>query len=157
MDKENKLSMIVFSGDMDKILASFVIATGAVPSGMEVTMFFTFWGLQALKKRKKTGKGFFGKMLGFMLKDINKLNPSKMSFCGAGRWMFKKMMKSKNVPLPDELRKTALELGVKIVPCQMSMDVMEIRQEDLIEGVQPPVGVASFLEEASKSKITLFI
>lgn len=157
MEKENRLSMVVFSGDMDKILAAFVIATGAAASGMEVTMFFTFWGLQALKKMSKTGKGFFGKMLGIMLKDITKLNPSKMSFCGIGRWMFKKMMRAKNVPLPEELRKLALELGVKIVPCQMSMDVMEIRHEDLIEGVQAPVGVASFLEEASKSKITLFI
>lgn len=157
MERENKLSMVVFSGDMDKILAAFVIATGAAASGMEVTMFFTFWGLQALKKKRKTGKGLFGKMLGFMLKDIKKLDPSKMSFCGMGRWMFKKMMKAKNVPLPEELRKLALDLGVKIVPCQMSMDVMEIRHEDLIEGVQPPVGVASFLEEAGKSKITLFI
>ncbi len=157
MEKENKVSMVIFSGDMDKILAAFVIATGAVASGMEVTMFFTFWGLQALKKPKRTGKGLFGKMLGFMLKDIRKLNPSKMSFCGMGRWMFKKMMKAKNVSLPEELRNIALNLGVKIVPCQMSMDVMEIRHEDLIDGVQAPVGVASFLEEASKSKITLFI
>jgi len=149
--------MVVFSGDMDKILAAFVITTGAAALGMEVTMFFTFWALQALKKEKKTGKGLFGKMLGFMLKDINKLNPSKMSFLGMGRWMFKKMMKAKNVALPEELRKLALDLGIKIVPCQMSMDVMEIRYEDLIEGVQPPVGVASFLEEASQSKITLFI
>ncbi len=157
MEKENKLSMVVFSGDMDKILAAFVIATGAAASGMEVTMFFTFWGLQALKKKKATGKGFFGKMLGFMLKNINSLNPSKMSFFGLGRWMFKKMMKSKKVPLPEELRKMALELNVKIYPCQMSMDVMEINSEDLIEGIQSPVGVATFLEEANKSKITLFI
>jgi peroxiredoxin family protein len=157
MEKENKLSMVIFSGDMDKILAAFVIATGAAASGMEVTMFFTFWGLQALKKSRRTGKGLFGKMLGFMLKDIKKLNPSKMSFCGLGRWMFKKMMRAKNVPLPEELRKMAIELGVKIVPCQMSMDVMEIQKEDLIDEAQAPVGVASFLEEASKSKITLFI
>lgn len=157
MEKENKLSMVVFSGDMDKILAAFVIATGAAASGMETTMFFTFWGLQALKKKKKTGKGLLGKMLGFMLRDIKKLNPSKMSFYGIGRWMFKKMMRAKNVPLPEEMRNLAIEMGIKMIPCQMSMDVMEIRREDLIDGVQAPVGVAAFLEEASKSKITLFI
>ncbi len=155
--ENNKLSMVVFSGDMDRLMAAFIIATGAAASGMDVTMFFTFWGLQAIKKNEKTGKSFFGRLLGFMLKDINGVGPSKMNFGGIGRWMFKKMMKSKNVALLDQLRDMAVQLGVKLVPCQMSMEVMEISPENLISGVSAPVGVASFLEEARNSKITLFI
>ncbi len=155
--EQNKLSMVVFSGDMDKLMAAFIIATGAAASGMEVTMFFTFWGLQAIKKSERTGKSFFGKMLGFMLKDIGGVGPSKMNFGGIGRWMFKKMMKAKNVALLEQLRDIAIQLGVKLVPCQMSMEVMEISQDNLISQVSAPVGVASFLEEARNSKITLFI
>ncbi|CUT07020.1 Peroxiredoxin family protein [Candidatus Kryptonium thompsonii] len=155
--EQNKLSMVVFSGDMDKLMAAFIIATGAAASGMEVTMFFTFWGLQAIKKPEKTGKSFFGKLLGFMLKDINGVGPSKMNFGGIGRWMFKKMMKAKNVAMLDQLRNMAIELGVKLVPCQMSMEVMELTQDKLIPQVSQPAGVATFLEEARNSKITLFI
>ncbi|MFN3928782.1 MAG: DsrE/DsrF/DrsH-like family protein [Thermoflexus sp.] len=154
---QNRLSMVVFSGDMDRLMAAFIIATGAAASGMEVTMFFTFWGLQAIKKRTSTGRSLFGRMLGVFLKDITGVGPSKMNFGGLGRWMFKKMMKAHNVtPLP-ELRKLAADLGVRMVACQMSMEVMEIRREDLIDEVQDVVGVATFLEEASRSKITLFI
>ncbi len=155
--EQNKLSMVVFSGDMDKLMAAFIIATGAAASGMEVTMFFTFWGLQAIKKPERTGKSFFGKLLGFTLKDINGVGPSKMNFGGVGRWMFKKMMKAKNVAMLEQLRDIAIQLGVKLVPCQMSMEVMELTQDKLIPQVSTPVGVASFLEEARNSKITLFI
>ncbi len=155
--EQNKLSMVVFSGDMDKLMAAFIIATGAAASGMEVTMFFTFWGLQAIKKSERTGKSFFGKLLGFMLKDIGGVGPSKMNFGGIGRWMFKKMMKAKNVALLEQLRDIAIQLGVKLVPCQMSMEVMEISPDNLIPQVSTLVGVAAFLEEARNSKITLFI
>lgn len=155
--EQNKLSMVVFSGDMDKLMAAFIIATGAAASGMEVTMFFTFWGLQAIKKPERTGKSFFGKLLGFTLKDINGVGPSKMNFGGVGRWMFKKMMKAKNVAMLEQLRDIAIQLGVKLVPCQMSIEVMELTQDKLIPQVSTPVGVASFLEEARNSKITLFI
>jgi peroxiredoxin family protein len=156
-ETKNKITMVVFSGDMDKAMAAFIIATGAAASGMAVTMFFTFWGLQTIKKSVRTGKGFFGKMLGWMLKDINGLGPSKMNFGGIGRWMFKKMMKSKNVAMLPELRQMAIDLGVKLQACQMSMDVMEIRKEDLINDVQDVVGVAAMLEEAQQSTFTLFI
>jgi peroxiredoxin family protein len=154
---QNRLSMVVFSGDMDRLMAAFIIATGAAASGMDVTMFFTFWGLQAIKKPSPIGRSLFGRMLGVFLRDIRGVGPSKMSFGGLGRWMFKKMMKAHNVtPLP-ELRRLAAELGVRMLACQMSMEVMEIRREDLIDEVQDVVGVATFLEEASRSKITLFI
>ncbi len=153
---KEKVSIIVFSGDMDKAMAALIIATGAVAYDMEVSMFFTFWGLQVLKKRKRTGKGFFGKMLGLFLKDISRIGPSKMNFGGLGRWMFKKMMKKHGVMSLEELLKTAMDSGVKMVACQMSMDVMEISQEDLIEGVEFG-GVGSFLADAKESRFVLFI
>ena len=158
IEKKNKLSMVIFSGDMDKLFAAFSIATGAAASNMEVTMFFTYWGLRALKKKVSTGKTLFGRMLGVMYGgDINRASPSKMSFGGIGRWMFKKMMKAKNVPPLSELRQTAIDLGVKLYGCQMSMDVMEIPREKMLDEVQACVGVAFFLEEARKSEIQLFI
>lgn len=157
-ERKKKLSMVVFSGDMDKLFAAFSIALGAAAANMEVTMFFTYWGLRALKKKVGTGKSLFGRMLGIMYGgDINRAAPSKMSFGGVGRWMFKKMMKAKGVtPLP-ELRQTALDLGVKMFPCQTSMDVMEIPVESMIEGVQACVGVAFFIEQAQQSDVSLFI
>ncbi len=153
---KEKVSIIVFSGDMDRVMAAFIIATGAIAYDMEVSMFFTFWGLQALKKRVRTGKSFMGKILGIFLKDIGGIGPSRMNFGGLGRIMFKKMMKKKNVMSLEELRKIAIESGVKMVACQMSMDVMEISKEDLIEGVEVG-GVGSFLAEARESQFSLFI
>ncbi len=150
--------MVVFSGDMDKLFAAFSIATGAAAANMDVTMFFTFWGLRALKKKVRTGKSLLGRMLGFMYGgDINRASPSKMSFGGIGRWMFKKMMKSKNVASLPDLRKIALELGVKLYGCQMSMEVMEIPREKMLDGVTACVGVAAFLEQAQQADVSLFI
>jgi peroxiredoxin family protein len=157
-EKKKKLSMIVFSGDMDKLFAAFTVATGAAASNMDVVMFFTFWGLRALKKKVPTGKSLFGRLLGWMYGgDINRATPSKMSFGGIGRWMFKKMMKAKKVPSLAELRQTAIELGVKMYGCQMSMDVMEIPKDRMIDEVAGCVGVTFFLDQAQQSNITLFI
>lgn len=157
-EKKRKLSMVVFSGDMDKLMAAFIIATGAAASNMDVTMFFTFWGLRALKKPVNTGKGFFGKMLGLMYGgDIRKAGPSKFNFYGMGRWMFKKMMADKGVLSMVEFRNLALELGIKFYPCSMSMDVLEIEDKDFIKEAQPSVGVGFFIAEALESQITLFI
>ena len=157
-EKKKKLSMVVLSGDMDKIMAAFIIATGAASSNMDVTMFFTFWGLRAIKKPVNTGKGFFGKMIGFMYGgDIRKAGPSKFNFFGIGRWMFKKMMASKGVMSLVEFRNLAIELGVKLYPCSMTMDVLEITANDFIETAQPEVGVGFFISEALESQITLFI
>jgi peroxiredoxin family protein len=152
-----KMSMVVLSGDMDKLLAAFIIATGAAAMGTEVTMFFTFWGLQAIRKPVRSGSGLFGKMLGLFLKDINGVGPSKLNMGGMGRWMFKKMMAAKGAASLPELRQTAIDLGVRLQACQMSLDVMEIKREDLIDGVEDVVGVAAFLENAAQSKTTLFI
>jgi peroxiredoxin family protein len=157
-ENKKKVAMVIFSGDMDKLFAAFSIATGAAAANMDVTMFFTFWGLRALKKKVKTGKSFMGKMLGAMYGgDINRASPSKMNFGGLGRWMFKKMMKEKNVPPLADLRQTALELGVKMYGCQMSMEVMEIPREKMIDEVDKCVGVAFFIEQAQQADVSLFV
>lgn len=158
MNDNNRCSIVVFSGDMDKVMAAFIIATGAAAAGMETTMFFTFWGLNAVRKGTLTGKSFFGRLLGFMNRGgIERLGPSKFNFGGIGRWMFKKMMADKKVTTLPELLKLAIELDVKLLACKMSMDVMEIGREDLIDEVSDVVGVATFIKEAAESRINLFI
>jgi len=152
-----KATIVVLSGDMDKVMAAFIIATTTAAMGMETSMFFTFWGLQAIKKRKRTGRGLFGRMLGLMFGDIDSIGPSRMDFGGVGRWMFKKMMKDKGVASLPELRQTAIDLGVRLWACQMSMDVMEIARDDLIDEVADVVGAASYAAQAGESEITLFI
>ena len=157
-EKKKKLSMVVISGDMDKLFAAFSIAAGAAASNMEVVMFFTFWGLRALKKKARTGRSLFGRLLGWMYGgDIERATPSKMSYGGIGRWMFKKMMKARRVPSVSELRQTALDLGVRMYGCQMSMAVMEIPKDKLIDQVAACVGVAYFIEQAQQSDVSLFI
>lgn len=157
----NKLSMVVFSGDLDKVLAAFVIATGAVAMGMETVMFFTFWGTPVLRDRKKRvgGKDAMGKMFGTMLpKGTCELKLSKMNMAGMGTAMMKSLMKKKNVASLDQMLEMAEELGVKIYICEMSMDLMGFKREEMIEYCDLTFcGVAKFLEEAGDSKIQLFI
>ena len=157
--KKKKLSIIVFSGDMDKLMSAYIIATGAAASDMDVTMFFTFWGFRALKKNGNNGaKSILGKMMGWMERGgLARANPSKYSMGGMGRWMFKKMMGAKKVPPLDEFRKMALDLGVKFYACEMSMDVMEIPRENLIDEVEGIVGVGFMIEQAQESFSTMFI
>ncbi len=157
-EKRKKTTIVVISGDFEKLFAAFTIATGAAASNMDVTMFFTFWGLRALKKNVGTGKSLFGRMIGIIEGgDINKANPSKYGFVGIGRWMFKKMMKNKNVPGLAELRQMAIDLGVKLYSCQTSMEVMEIPREKLIDEVVDVVGVAFMIEQSQQSDFTYFI
>jgi peroxiredoxin family protein len=158
---QSKLSMVVFSGDLDKLLAAFIIATGSVAMGMEAVMFFTFWATPAMrdKKKKAGGKDLFGKMFSFMLpKGPSKVTLSKMNMGGMGTAMMKSLMKKKNVQSLDEMIKLAAELGVKIYVCEMSMDLMGFKKEEMIDypGIEF-VGVAKFLAEAGNSKIQLFI
>ncbi|MGD8463688.1 MAG: DsrE/DsrF/DrsH-like family protein [Anaerolineae bacterium] len=157
-DDIQKCSIIVFSGDMDKVMAGFIIATTAAAMGMETTMFFTFWGLKAIQKGTPTGKGLFGKMLSVLNRGgIDRLGPSRLNFGGLGRWMFKKMMKDQGVTSLPELRQMAIDLDVKFLACLMSMDVMEIDKTDLIDEVDDVVGAATFIAEAQNSEINLFI
>ena len=158
-EDNNRATIIVLSGDMDKVFAAFIIATGCAAAGMETTLFFTFWGLNAIKTGEPIkAKGFLGKMMGIMNRGgINRLNPSRFSFGGIGRILFKKMMGDKNVASLEELRQTVIDLDVHLLACKMSMDVMEISREDLIPEVEDIVGVATFVKEAANSKIQLFI
>lgn len=155
---DNRLSMVVFSGDLDRVLAAFVIASGAAASGMEVSMFFTFWGLTALRqKRESRGKTLFQKLMGWMTPvGTRGLGVSKMNFGGVGAKMLRTMMRQQGVPQIEEMAQMARELGVRIVACQMSMDVMGIRKEELVDGIEVG-GVATFLGDATRSKATLFI
>ena len=158
---ENKLAMVVFSGELDKVLAAFVIATGAVAMGMDVVMFFTFWGTPVLrdKKKKVGGKDMMGTMFGAMLpKGTGDVKLSNMNMGGMGTAMMKSLMKKKNVASLEEMLALSEELGVKIYVCEMSMDLMGFKREEMIdyEGKQY-VGVATFLAEASDSKIQLFL
>jgi peroxiredoxin family protein len=157
-EETQKCTIIVFSGDMDKVFAAFIIATTAAAMGMETTMFFTFWGLKAIQKGNVTGKGLFGRMLGMMNRGgIDRLGPSKFNFFGLGRWMFKKMMKDQNVTTLPEMLQMAIDLDVKMLACLMSMDVMEISRDDLIDEVDDVVGAATMLAEAQQSQVQYFI
>ena len=158
-EKKEKLTLVVLSGDLDKVMASYIIASGAAAAGMEVVMFFTFWGLKAIQRDGVfTGKGLFGRMLGVMNRGgLNAIGPSRLNMGGMGRWMFKLMMKQKGVTQLPELREAAISLGVKLMPCQMSMDVMEINCDHLISETTEPVGVATMLEHAKESSIQFFI
>ena len=158
IEKKNKLTMVVLSGDMDKVMAAYIMANGAAASGMEVVMFFTFWGIKAIQKGNLTGKNIFGKMLGVMNRGgLDAIGPSRLNMGGMGRWMFKLMMKKHGVTPLNELRDAAISLGVKLLPCQMSMDVMEISCDDLIPEAMEPVGVATMLEHAGESSVQYFI
>jgi peroxiredoxin family protein len=158
---EPKVATIVFSGDLDKVLAAFVIATGAVAMGMEAVMFFTFWGTPVLRDKKKSvgGKDTMGKMFGTMLpKGTGDVKLSKMNMGGMGTAMMKSLMKKKNVATLEQMLEMAEELEVKIFVCEMSMDLMGFKREEMIEYKDLTFcGVAKFLEEANNSRITLFI
>ena len=154
----NRVTMVVFSGDLDRVMAALVIATGAASMGMEVSMFFTFWGLSVLKKeRRMAGKNMFEKAFSAMTPaGIRGLGVSKMNFAGAGALMLRKMMKDKDVASVEELFAMGREMGVRIVACTMSMDVMGVQESELLDGLEFG-GVATYLGDAADSKVTLFI
>lgn len=152
-------TMVVFSDDLDRALASLVIANGAAATGSKVTLFFTFWGLNVIKKTDKprVEKDLMGKMFGKMMaSDAGNLKLSKMNMMGMGSKMMKKRMLSKKVDSLEDLLKTAMDNGVEMIACQMSMDVMGVDAAELLEGVEIG-GVATYLEEAEQSNVNLFI
>ncbi len=152
-------TIIVFSGDLDKVIASFIIANGAAAMGRPVTMFFTFWGLTVLRKEEKqrVKKSFMEAMFGAMLpRGSRKLKLSRMNMAGMGTSMMKKIMNDKNVDSLEALIKKAMAAGVKIVACTMSMDVMGIKEEELIDGVELG-GVGAYLGDAEEANVNLFI
>lgn len=157
---EDKAAIIVFSGDLDRLLASLVIAVGAASTGLDTTMFFTFWGLSALKKKEAqslAGKSIKEKMFAMMTpSSTESMGVSKMNFFGVGAKMLRSMMREKNVTSVEEMFALARELGVKMIGCTMSMDVMGVAPEHLIGDIELG-GVAAFLAEASRARFSLFI
>ena len=157
IEDNSNMTMVVFSGDLDKAIAAFIIANGALTMGKKVTMFFTFWGLSILKKKNLAKKSFIEKIFAMMLpKNSQDLPVSKMNFFGIGAKMIRSVMKKKNIMSLEELMKKAKDLGVNITACTMSMDVMGISKEELIDGINYG-GVGQYLGEAEKSNNNLFI
>lgn len=156
--RDNK-TLIVFSDDLDRALASFVIANGAAATGKKVSIFFTFWGLNVIKKEKKptVRKDFMGKMFGMMLPSSSKkLGLSQMNMGGIGSKMMRSIMKNKNVDSLESLMQQALDNGVEFIACSMSMDVMGIKKEELIDNITIG-GVAAYLDRAENANVNLFI
>ncbi|MDE4543237.1 CoA-disulfide reductase [Thermoanaerobacterium sp. R66] len=159
VSEKNDKAIIVFSGDLDKAIAAFIIANGAAAMGRKVTLFFTFWGLNILRKPEKVSikKDFFSKMFGMMMpRGSKKLKLSKMNMLGIGPKMIRYIMNKKNVSSLEDLIQQALKNGVRIVACNMSSDIMGITKDELIDGVELG-GVASFIGAAEQSDTTLFI
>jgi peroxiredoxin family protein len=158
---KDQLSMVVFSGDLDKILAALIIATGAAAYDMKVKLFFTFWAISALRNPKKTAKGknFLEKMFGMMLPNgSKKVTLSKMHMAGMGTAMIKGIMKKNRVASVEELIAIAAENNIDINICEMSMNLMGFRKEEMIDYPNMTIcGVATFLSDGAESKIQLFI
>jgi peroxiredoxin family protein len=155
---EDRVALVVFSGDLDKVLGAFVIAIGAAAMGQQVSMFFTFWGLSVLKKGTDLGdKTLFQKMMAVMSPGSSKSLPvSRMNYFGVGAKMLRAMMKDKGVSSLEEMIALAHELGVRMIACEMSRDVMGIKEPELVGGLECG-GVAAFLADSLKSRTTLFI
>lgn len=155
---EDRLAMVVFSGDLDKAIAAFIIATGAASMGLEVSMFFTFWGLGAVKKQKVfAGKNLLEQGFTAMLPGkLGETGLSQMNFFGAGAQIIRKLMKDHDVSSPEELFAMARELGVRMIVCDMSRELLGVKDEELVDGLELG-GVAAFVGDAARSKITLFI
>jgi peroxiredoxin family protein len=160
MSEKEKCTIVLFSGDLDKAIAAFIISTTAASMGMEVTMFFTFWGLNVIKKKEGSikSKGFKHKMLNILNRGgSNRLTLSKFHMLGLGTWMMKKLMQETNTPSIDEFIALAQELGVKMVPCSTSCGVLGLPDDAFRGGIMSQAGAAFFLGQARESKVTLFI
>ena len=156
---DDAATIVVFSGELDKVLAGFVIATGAAAAGLETSMFFTFWGLSALKKKGAAGgpKNIMEKMFAVMTPSSSaSLGTSKLNYFGMGAVMLRKMMKDKQIATLEELMAMAKDLDVKLIACTMSMDAMGVSKEELQDGLTYG-GVATYMADAVRSRVTLFI
>jgi len=158
--KTNEILLICESGDLEKTWATTILASTAAASGMQVSIFFTFWGFFPLVRPEKriTGETWMQKMMSVMNRPgIDHLKLSRMNFMGMGPWMMKKLAKKYGVAEPGELLEMAQAMGVKLLPCQMSMDMMGFKREDLIDGLEEPVGAATVLEKMASGVPALFI
>lgn len=160
MAEKDKLSIVLFSGELDKALAAFMLATTGASMGMEVKIFFTFWGLNVIKRNEGSirSRGLMRKMLNIMNRGGSKrLKLSKFHMFGLGTWMIKRLMKDINMLSVEEFIKLSHEMGVKLIPCSTSCGLMGVEQDAFRPEAEPLAGAAYFLGEASTSKVTLFI
>jgi peroxiredoxin family protein len=157
MDEE--MTIIVFSNDLDRVLASFILSTGAATMGLKPTMFFTFWGLNVLKKQTtRNPAGWIRKMMSLMnRRNADSLKLSQFHMLGIGTAFMKKIMNKSKIPSVPEMIALAKELGVRIIACTTTMEIMGVSQDDLIEEVDNIAGVATYLSTAKGSKVNLFI
>ena len=160
VEKKNKLTIIAWGGDLDRIWPTTILATTAAASGMRSMVFFTFWGLFAIVKPgvRITGENWMQKMMSVMNPgSAQRAKLSRYHFAGAGPAMFKKLADEHKVAKPDELIALARELGVRLVPCQMTMDLLGLKREDLIDGLEEPIGAATAILEMKEASVSLFI
>jgi peroxiredoxin family protein len=158
--KTRKLVIVDYSGELEKTWATLILASTAGAMEMETNVFITFWGLQTFVKDRKriTGENWMQKMMSFMQRPGVSHRPlSKMNFMGMGPWMMFKLAKKYNVAKPKDLLEMAQAVGVKFIPCQMTMDMFGLKREDLIDGLEEPVGAATALQLMTEADSTLFI
>lgn len=158
--KPDRVTIVVLSGDMDRVMAAFIIATGAAAMGMQVTMFFTFWGLNAIRRKgsQSGAKDWLRRLFGFLNKGGAETLPlSKFHFWGLGTGMMKRVMREHRMPGIPELMQTAQDLGVKLIACTTTMGLMGITKDTLIDGVDQLAGVTTYLAEARQGSVNLFI
>jgi peroxiredoxin family protein len=160
-NRKNQITIVAWDGHLDRIWPTLILSTTAAASGMSVNVFFTFWGLVPLVKpdrRRKTGKDWMTKALGVMNPgSTSKAKLSRYQFAGMGPWMLGKVAENYKTPHPTELLELARDMGVRLIPCQMTMDLMGISKDDLIDGLEEPIGAATALLEMKESAIQLFI
>lgn len=156
MSDHKKISIVCFSGDFDKIIAAYTIATGAAATNREVTMFFTFWGLNALKKKQGhswLGKDILSRMFNFLMGGLKNLPLSRLNFGGISPILMTGMMKKNSVATLPELIEAADALGIRLYACEMAMQILGVTKDDLVDSVQEVVGVATFLNESEDAHI----
>ena len=158
--KPDKVTIVLLSGDMDRAMAAFIIATGAAAMGMQVTVFFTFWGLNTIRRQgaASSAKDWLRRMFGLLNKGgANSLPLSRFHFWGLGTKMMQQVMKQNRMPGVPELMETALDLGVRFIACTTTMGLMGITKDTLIEGIDQFAGVTTYLAEAKQGSVNLFI
>jgi peroxiredoxin family protein len=158
--KPERVTIVLLSGDLDRAMAAFIIATGAAAMGMKVTMFFTFWGLNTIRRKgaSSQAKDWLRRMFGFLNKGgAEQLPLSRFHFGGLGTKMMQKVMKQNKMPGVPELMETALDLGVRFIACTTTMGLMGISKETLIDGIDQFAGVTTYLAEAKQGSVNLFI
>lgn len=158
--KPDRVTIVLLSGDLDRAMAAFIIATGAAAMGMKVTMFFTFWGLNTIRRQgaSSQAKDWLRRMFGFLNKGgAEQLPLSRFHFGGLGTRMMQKVMKQNKMPGVPELMETAMDLGVRFIACTTTMGLMGISKETLIDGIDQFAGVTTYLAEAKQGNVNLFI